>query len=149
MNEFKLVINTQKEMIEFGEMIGRMAYPNMIITLTGDLGAGKTTMTKGIARGLGVTGIVNSPTYTILKIYQGRLTLYHMDVYRILDAFGDFELEEYFEDDGVCVIEWAEQIKELLPDERIDIVITVREDGSRILLIKNSEELRKLCGKWL
>jgi len=136
MNEFKLVINTQKEMIEFGEMIGRMAYPNMIITLTGDLGAGKTTMTKGIARGLGVTGIVNSPTYTILKIYQGRLTLYHMDVYRILDAFGDFELEEYFEDDGVCVIEWAEQIKELLPDERIDIVITVREDGSRILLIK-------------
>ena len=147
MNEFKLVINTQKEMIEFGEMIGRMAYPNMIITLTGDLGAGKTTMTKGIARGLGVTGIVNSPTYTILKIYQGRLTLYHMDVYRILDAFGDFELEEYFEDDGVCVIEWAEQIKELLPDERIDIVITVREDGSRILLIKNSEELRKLCGK--
>ena len=147
MNEFKLVINTQKEMIEFGEMIGRMAYPNMIITLTGDLGAGKTTMTKGIARGLGVTGIVNSPTYTILKIYQGRLTLYHMDVYRILDAFGDFELEEYFEDDGVCVIEWAEQIKELLPDERIDIVITVREDGSRILLVKNSEELRKLCGK--
>ena len=147
MNEFKLIINTQKEMIEFGEMIGRMAYPNMIITLTGDLGAGKTTMTKGIARGLGVTGIVNSPTYTILKIYQGRLTLYHMDVYRILDAFGDFELEEYFENDGVCVIEWAEQIKELLPDERIDIVITVREDGSRILLIKNSEELRKLCGK--
>lgn len=147
MNEFELVINTEKEMIEFGEKIGRMAYPNMIITLNGDLGAGKTTMTKGIARGLGVTGIVNSPTYTILKIYQGRLCLYHMDVYRILDAFGDFELEEYFEDDGVCVIEWAEQIKELLPSDRIDIVITVKDDGSRILVIKNSEELRILCGK--
>jgi tRNA threonylcarbamoyladenosine biosynthesis protein TsaE len=85
--------------------------------MEGDLGAGKTTMTKGIALGLGIKDIVNSPTFTIMKTYKGRLDLYHLDVYRINDPYSDFELEEYFESNGLCVIEWASQIEPILPDE--------------------------------
>ena len=108
-------INNVDEIIALGEKIGRLAIPNLVITMNGDLGAGKTTMTKGIAKGLGITKIVNSPTFTIMKIYEGRMMLYHLDVYRITNPDSDFELEEYFENDGLCVIEWADQIKKLLP----------------------------------
>ena len=100
MFERKIFINNSNEIIELGKKIGTLAEPNMVITMSGDLGAGKTTMTKGIAKGLGITDIVNSPTFTIMKIYQGRLTLYHLDVYRITDPYLDFELEEYFENNG-------------------------------------------------
>ena len=153
-NELELYINSRDEMIELGKKIGELAYPNLVITLDGDLGAGKTTFTKGIALGLGINSIVSSPTFTIMKIYEGRLTLYHMDVYRINDPFSDFELEEYFELDGVCVIEWAENIKELLPDDLLNISIQDLGEDKRKLKIfsetkKNIEiiERIKLCIK--
>lgn len=139
----RLIIHNKDEMIALGERIGKLAFPNMMITMEGDLGAGKTTMTKGIAKGLGINEIVNSPTFTIMKTYQGRLKLFHLDVYRIENAISDFELEEYFEDNGVCVIEWANQIKELLPDELLEISIFDLGDDKRQL------ELSSNCLKYI
>ena len=134
-----LKIDSRDEMIELGRFIGELAYPNLLLTLNGDLGAGKTTLTKGIAIGLGISSIVSSPTFTIMKVYEGRLTLYHLDVYRIDNSSNDFELEEYFEDDGVCVIEWAENVSDLLPDDRIDIDIKDLGDDKRLLTIEASD----------
>lgn len=138
-------INNREETISLGKYLGKNAFPNMLITLNGDLGAGKTTMTKGIALGLDISAVVNSPTFTIMKIYNGKYTLYHLDVYRIMNANDDFELEEYFENGGVCVIEWAEQIKDLLPSNRLDIVIKdLGEEKRRIELISNGFEYDRI-----
>lgn len=134
----EIIIKSPNEMISLGEKLGKIAFPDMLITMLGDLGAGKTTMTKGIAKGLGIEGVVNSPTFTIMKIYEGRLTLYHLDVYRIDNPLNDFELEEYFEDGGVCVIEWANQINSLLPQERLDIEILDLGNNERKVIFKSN-----------
>lgn len=133
-----LNINNREEMISLGKTIGLHLKANMIVTLEGDLGAGKTTLTKGIALGLGITSIVNSPTFTIMKIYDGRLKLFHLDVYRI-DS-DDFELQEYFEEGGVCVIEWANNIKELLPDEVMQITINDLGNDHRLVKLETNDE---------
>ena len=138
--EKTIIIKNFNEMIDLGKRIGSLAFPNMVITMEGDLGAGKTTMTKGIALGLGITTIINSPTFTILKTYQGKLRLFHLDVYRINDPYSDFELEEYFESDGVCVIEWASQITPLLPDELLQIDIRDLGDNVRQVTLKSNVE---------
>lgn len=109
-----------------GEKIGRKALPGQICTLTGDLGVGKTVLTQGIAKGLEIEEPVNSPTFTIVQVYEnGRLPLYHLDVYRIGDISEMEEIgyEEYFYGDGFCIIEWADLIEELLPKERTEITI--------------------------
>jgi len=127
-----IAINSETEMISLGEKIGKMAVPNMVIILNGDLGAGKTTLTKGIGKGLGISEIINSPTYTILKIYHGRLVLYHFDVYRLNAESGDEYLEEYFYMGGLSVIEWANNIDYLLPDEGVlSIEINIIGESSR------------------
>jgi len=130
-----VLIKTEQEMIEFGKLIGKKLSENSVVTLSGDLGAGKTTLTKGIGQALKVTTIINSPTYTILKIHQGVMPLYHMDVYRINKDSGDDDLEEFFEMGGVTVIEWAENIEYLLPEELLKIHIKIIENGERILTI--------------
>ena len=135
----ELNITSSNEMISLGEKIGQMAFSGMIITLNGDLGAGKTTLTKGIAKALGITKIVNSPTFTIMKIYDGKYRLYHMDVYRINSSSDDFELEEYLYLDGVCVIEWAERIKDLLPDNILKIDILNTSETERHVIISASD----------
>ena len=112
----KVEIKSPEEMIELGEKIGKYLEKNMVILMEGDLGAGKTTMTKGIAKALGINRVVNSPTFTIMKIYEnGKMPLYHMDVYRLDNQSGDEYLEEYFENGGVTIIEWAHQISDILP----------------------------------
>lgn len=137
--EKKIIINNSEEMILLGKKLGELAFSNMVITMEGDLGAGKTTMTKGIALGLGIKEIVNSPTFTIMKTYSGKYELYHLDVYRINDPYSDFELEEYFENNGVCVIEWASQIKPILPDELLEIIINdLGENKRQVVLRSNS-----------
>ena len=121
-----LHIASEKETEQIGEQIGRTAKPGTVIALIGDLGTGKTTLTKSIARGLGVTETVTSPTFTIIREYRsGRLPLYHFDVYRIADPEEMYELgyEEYFYGDGVCVVEWADIIEELLPEDAMIIYI--------------------------
>ena len=132
-----IIINDSEQMILLGKKIGELAFANMVITMEGDLGAGKTTMTKGIALGLGIKEIVNSPTFTIMKTYKGKFDLYHLDVYRINDPYSDFELEEYFENNGVCVIEWASQIKPILPDEFLEIIITDLGNNKRQVMLRS------------
>ncbi len=134
--EKEFIIKSSDAMIELGYKLGLLLKKNSVITLEGDLGAGKTTFTKGIGRAIGVKGVINSPTFTILKIYNGDLTLYHMDVYRVDSE--DFELSEYFEDDGICVIEWANNIKELLPNERIDIQIKDLGSNQRKMIMSSN-----------
>lgn len=129
-----IYINSPLEMIEFGKKLGQNLKPNMLIALDGDLGAGKTTFTKGIAKALGVERIVNSPTFVIMKIYEGSLTLYHLDVYRTNDS--EFELTEYFEAGGVCVIEWADNIASLLPESYLHINICDLGDEKRKVILK-------------
>ena len=135
MEKFKKTIYSANELISFGEEIGKRLKPNMVITLEGDLGAGKTTMTKGIALGLGVKDIVNSPTFTIMKIYKGNMTLYHMDVYRLDNNSGDEYLEEYFYSDGVSVVEWAGNMSDIIPDERLEINIYNIDETTREILV--------------
>ncbi|MGD9604805.1 MAG: tRNA (adenosine(37)-N6)-threonylcarbamoyltransferase complex ATPase subunit type 1 TsaE [Bacilli bacterium] len=132
----KIITNEQK-MIDVGQIIGEMAKPNMVIALNGDLGAGKTTLTKGIGLGLGIKKTINSPTFTIMKIYQGRLPLYHLDVYRINENSKDDDLEEYFERDGLCVVEWADNIAYLLPHDLLTIDIIILEDGKRQITLRS------------
>lgn len=116
-----------KDTYTLGKKTGEKAKPGQIYTLTGDLGTGKTVFSKGLAAGLGIRDTVNSPTFTILQIYEeGRLPFYHFDVYRIGDISEMEEIgyEDCFYGEGVCLIEWAELIKELLPQEYISITIT-------------------------
>ena len=144
----EIFINNIQEIIDLGKRIGEFSFPNMVITMEGDLGAGKTTMTKGIALGLGITDIVNSPTFTIMKIYQGRLSLYHLDVYRIENENTDFELEEYFYLGGVSVIEWADNIRSLIPHDAIRLTFDILTDSSREVSIEaNSEFINDLKNK--
>lgn len=116
-----------------GEMLGKHLKAGDVITLEGDLGAGKTTFTKGLAKGLGVRRNVNSPTFTIIKQYKGRIPLYHMDVYRLENSDEDIGFSEYFDGDGVAVIEWATFIEAYLPDERLEIKITYIDEWTRTL----------------
>lgn len=109
-----------------GERLGREAAQGQLITLTGDLGVGKTVLTQGIAMGLGIKEAVNSPTFTIVQVYEsGRIPLYHLDVYRIGDIseMDEIGYEDYFYGEGLCIVEWAELIRELLPEGRMEIVI--------------------------
>ena len=100
-----LTFVNQQDMIDFGEKLASYLFPGAILTLEGDLGAGKTTFTKGIGKGLGIQKIINSPTFTIVKIYQGNLPLYHFDAYRLEGQNEELGFEEMFEDEGVCVVE--------------------------------------------
>lgn len=109
-----------------GEKIGREAKPGTLCTLTGDLGVGKTVLTQGIAKGLGVKEYVNSPTFTIVQVYEsGRLPLYHLDVYRIgdIEEMDEIGYEDYFYGEGLCIVEWADLIEELIPEKHTRIVI--------------------------
>lgn len=118
--------NSAQETFALGEEIGRQARAGEIYTLLGDLGVGKTVFTQGVAGGLGITEPVNSPTFTILQIYQeGRLPFFHFDVYRIGDVeeMEEIGYEDYFYGDGLCLIEWANLIEEILPQDAIQITI--------------------------
>ena len=131
---------TREETLAFGVTIGRQAYAGMVICVDGDLGAGKTVLAQGIAKGLGITEPVVSPTFTILQEYRdGRLPFYHFDVYRIEDPDEMYEVgfEDYFYGDGVCMIEWAELIRELLPEKHVHITLEKQvERGSDYRRIK-------------
>lgn len=120
-----------EETEKLGERLAVFIKAGDVITLEGDLGAGKTTFTKGLAKGLGISRMVNSPTFTIIKEYEGNIPLYHMDVYRLEDSNGDLGFDEYFYGDGVTVVEWAHFIQELLPDEYLKITIKYVTENER------------------
>ncbi|HIX59114.1 MAG TPA: tRNA (adenosine(37)-N6)-threonylcarbamoyltransferase complex ATPase subunit type 1 TsaE [Candidatus Blautia gallistercoris] len=122
----KIETKSAQETFALGEKIGRQARPGQIYTLTGDLGVGKTVFTQGVARGLGITEPISSPTFTIVQIYEsGRLPLYHFDVYRIgdIEEMEEIGYDDYFFGQGICLIEWADLIGEILPSDIISVTI--------------------------
>ena len=115
-----------EETFAIGEKLGREANPGEVYTLIGDLGVGKTVFTQGVAKGLGITEPVNSPTFTIVQIYEeGRLPFYHFDVYRIGDVeeMEEIGYQDCFFGEGICLIEWANLIEEILPEHYKEITI--------------------------
>jgi tRNA threonylcarbamoyladenosine biosynthesis protein TsaE len=125
--------STEEETKHLAEKLAVLLKPGDVITLEGDLGAGKTTFTKGLAEGLGVKRSVSSPTFTIIKEYEGELPLYHMDVYRLEYSDEDIGFDEYFNGNGISVVEWATFIEDYLPDERLNINISYIDEQSREL----------------
>ena len=118
--------NSAEETFALGKEIGESARPGDVITLNGDLGVGKTVFTQGVAAGLGITGPVSSPTFTIVQIYeQGRLPLYHYDVYRLGDVeeMEEIGYEDAFYGQGVTLVEWASRIEEILPEHYREVLI--------------------------
>ena len=115
-----------EETSALGEQIGREVKPGTVYTLVGDLGVGKTVFTQGIAKGLGITEPICSPTFTIVQVYEeGRIPFYHFDVYRIsdIDEMEEIGYEDYFYGNGLTMIEWANLIEEILPPVRTEIII--------------------------
>ena len=142
-----LMMNDVKATQYFGYRLGSLINKRTVILLTGDLGAGKTTFTASLAKGLGVKEIVNSPTFTILKEYDsGRLPLYHFDAYRLEGNEQDLGFDEYIDDEAVSVIEWPMFMQEDLPDEYMQIEIKRIEDDKRQMQITCvGKEYEKLC----
>lgn len=117
-------IDNEEALSAFGRKLAEKLKPGAVVALEGDLGTGKTTLTKAIAKGLGIEDHITSPTFTIIQEYhEGRLPLYHFDVYRLdeEEEFHELGYEEYFYGDGVCVVEWADKVREFLPADRIYI----------------------------
>lgn len=127
-----------EQTIGLGEKIGSFLRPGDIIALQGTLAAGKTTITKGIARALDITEDITSPTFTLISVYEGRLPLYHMDVYRLEGSadFSDLGAEEMLYGNGICVIEWSEKIMDELPSRTIVIKLSA-ENEKRTVTIEN------------
>lgn len=147
MNEFTFISHSTEETMEFASTLAERLEPGSVITLEGDLGAGKTTFTKGLAKGLGIKRTVNSPTFTIIKEYtQGNLPLYHMDVYRLEESEEDLGFEEYFHGEGVTVVEWAQFIADQLPAEILHIKIEYKNENERQIVLKpNGDRYFVLC----
>ena len=145
MEEYRVTTHSEEETVQIAQNLELEKFPNMIITLSGDLGSGKTVFTKGIAHGLGIDGIT-SPTFNIIKEYDGELPLYHMDVYRLEGNIDNIGLTDYFTKGGVVVIEWADMIKEYLPKDRLDIKIKIVDENTRVLIFTpHGEKYENLC----
>jgi tRNA threonylcarbamoyladenosine biosynthesis protein TsaE len=125
---------TEQATILLGERLARFLKPGTVVAFYGDLGAGKTTMIKGFARGLGVQETVKSPSFVIITEYSGRLPVYHIDLYRLEspEQFIEIGLESYLQGEGVCLIEWAERAENLLPPATIRIRLSITSGGRRI-----------------
>lgn len=121
----EMQLDSSEQTLKLGEIIGKSLKPGSIIALVGDLGAGKTVLVKGIAKGLEVLEEPNSPTFVIMNSYQGRIPLYHFDLYRLSDEeeLLGIGYEEYFFGDGVAAVEWADRVKDIFPEHTINIQI--------------------------
>ncbi len=144
--EYKITTRSEIETIEIAQNFESEKFPNMVICLDGELGSGKTVFTKGIANALGIAESITSPTFTIIKEYtSGEMPLYHMDVYRLDGNYEGVGIEEYFNKGGIVIIEWAKTIKDILPDERLEIKFKILDENKRLLVItpygKKYEEL--------
>ena len=145
----RFICKNKKETQDLGKLIASHSFRGEVITLKGQLGAGKTTFSQGFASGLNIKGVINSPTFNIVKCYfDSVIPLYHIDAYRLEDLHQDLGLEEYIEGDGVCLVEWAEFIQEVIPDELLKIEIEILENEERMITItplgSKYEELLKV-----
>ena len=137
----RIISRSASETMALGGELAATLSPGTVITLHGPLGCGKTTLVKGIARGLQIEEDITSPTFTLISEYEGSMPLYHMDLYRI-DSIEEFELlgaEELLYGSGVCLIEWAEKIDSLLPRDQISITFRIETDGSRSIILHEGE----------
>ena len=131
--EVKVTVTNEEETKALGQWLGEHLEPQTTIVLSGDLGTGKTTFSKGIARGLGIEQMIKSPTYTLIREYEeGRLPLYHMDIYRLSEGASDLGLDEYFDSDGVSLVEWGDMVEEELPPQRFKITLQRLGDTERL-----------------
>ena len=136
--KINLLINSEEETCKLAKIISDNCFSGFLLTLNGELGAGKTRLSKAIGENLGITQTINSPTFNILKCYfSGRLPLYHIDAYRLEGMKQDLGFEEYIEGDGVCLVEWSTFIDYLLPKEYLDIAIYIKEDDKREFVISS------------
>lgn len=145
--EYKFISNSERDTIELAQNIESEKFNNMVICLNGDLGSGKTLFSKAFASSLGIDGIITSPTFNIVKEYSdAEMPLFHMDVYRLNDENNEFGIEEYFERDGICIIEWAELVENKLPKERLDIEFKIFNENRRVLILKAyGKQYEDLC----
>ncbi|WP_164219722.1 tRNA (adenosine(37)-N6)-threonylcarbamoyltransferase complex ATPase subunit type 1 TsaE [Virgibacillus sp. YIM 98842] len=133
MKTHEIVTNSENETKQIAARLAVFLKPGDVVTLEGDLGAGKTAFAKGIASGLGVKETISSPTFTIIKEYEGNIPFYHMDAYRLEYAEEDIGFDEYFEGEGISVVEWASFIETFLPENRMNIKITYVDEHMRKL----------------
>ncbi len=144
---YKYTSRCEEDTMELAENIESEKFPGMVICLDGELGSGKTVFVKGFAKALGLKETITSPTFSLVKEYpDGEMPLFHMDVYRLDDSTEDFGLDDYLNQDGVCIIEWPEMIEGQLPEERLDIKFKVIDDNTRVLVFTPyGQQYEDLC----
>ena len=150
MTELDLTTQSPEQTQALGEAIGVLALPGDVFLLAGELGAGKTCLTQGVAWGLGIVGYASSPTFVIMREHHGRLPLYHVDLYRLggLAEIDDLGLDDYLYGDGVCVVEWAEKGLAVLPEEHLLVEITrLGDTGRRFKLRPSGERYCQMIGR--
>lgn len=138
-----LFSQNETELVALGQRLGNLLEAGQVLILSGDLGAGKTTFTKGIAKGLEISQMIKSPTYTIVREYEGRLPLYHLDVYRIGDDPDSIDLDDFLYGDGVCVIEWGELLSDL-PSDYLEIRLSHHGEGRQLDLRAHGSQSQTL-----
>ena len=145
--DYKFTSHSVEETLELAQNFESEKFPNMVICLNGELGSGKTLFVKGIAQALGIDESITSPTFTIVKEYlNGEMPLYHFDVYRLDGNTDGVGIEEYFNKNGIVVIEWANTIQDILPAERLEIKFKVIDEDKRVLVITPyGEKYVELC----
>lgn len=147
---YKFTSNSDMDTIELAQNIESEKFPNMVICLVGDLGSGKTLFTKAFAKSMAINDNITSPTFNIIKEYDGEMKLYHMDVYRLSEVKEDLGIPEYFKKKGVTIIEWADLIEDILPKKRLDIAIKIVDENKRVFMITpHGEEYEDLCERVL
>lgn len=144
---YKFTSRSIEDTMELAENIESEKFPGMVICLDGELGSGKTVFVKGFAKALGIKDTITSPTFSLVKEYfDGEMPLFHMDVYRLEDSNENFGLDDYLNQEGVCIIEWPEMIDSQLPDERLDIKFKVIDDDTRVLVFTPyGQQYEELC----
>ena len=135
--DYKYTSRNETDTIELAQNIESEKFPNMVICLDGELGSGKTVFVKGFAHALGIEDNITSPTFNLVKEYDhGELSLYHMDMYRAEDNVESIGIEDYFNKNGVTIIEWAEMVEDYLPSERLDIKFIIIDENTRIIKLE-------------
>ena len=148
MDDYKVTTRCEEDTIRIAENFEAEKFPGMVICLNGELGSGKTVFTKGFAEALGIDENITSPTFNIIKEYNNEeMNLYHMDVYRLEENIESTGLLDYFDKDGVVIIEWANMIEDYLPEERLEIKFKVVDEDTRVLIFKPyGTRYEEICG---
>ncbi|HBF4284418.1 tRNA (adenosine(37)-N6)-threonylcarbamoyltransferase complex ATPase subunit type 1 TsaE [Clostridioides difficile] len=142
----KIYLENENKTREIGYKLGKLLKEGSVICLVGDLGAGKTTMTQSLADSLGIEDYITSPTFTIINEYEGKIPLYHFDVYRIgsSDEMYDIGYDEYVNSNGICIIEWANLIEDILPKEYLNIELKYKAEGREMILTPKGEFYKEI-----